>query len=872
MKKYYFLTVAILLLVLQSEAQQWREQVFGTDSNSKINFFEVQKRAEVYFKEVKEEIQKERSLSEKDFEGNTDAMHRAYFEYQRWERENRVLAKEDGSLANPIEVHNEYQNYLDKSSVNTRAMGVTANWKNINRTTSPGGYWGMGASRNIQFHPTDVNTFWVAADGSIWKTTNGGNTYTPIGDNLPWLKVGSICVDPTNVNTIYACTGNYLSWEYDRSIGVYKTTDGGVTWNPTGLKSNLVDNVAYSTLIMDPTNPKILMVGCLSSGSTQGIYRTMDGGATWTKVLTGQKIKNMAYKFGDGNIVYAGALSNSGSIYRSTDGGVTWSVAKSFTGGGYTHAIAVSSLNSAYVAMIHVDGSDYRTIWLSTNSGATWVQKTGLGNGYQWGNLSFSSTNVNTLYMGFMEWYKSTDLGATFGAHLTSYCCGSNGVVVLHGDFSDVKINPLDKKMYFCSDGGLSVFDESVSPYGTASWKERSNGLIITHYAGVGNSQIDPAVYGGGGMDNGAFVHKTNGTWINTVGGDMGNVVFDPFDINTYYTVWDRYIERTTSGNWSNIKRISDNIPNAPSGSWLWAEMLATDPNNPNVIITGQYPDVWRSTNKGDTWTNIGANLAGGNCLRGVAIAPSNSNVIYTHYLGDLYTTKNGGTNWSKYSFPGSYNEISGIAINSTKPDTIWASHDNWSAGNKVFKSTDYGVTWTNESGSLPNMPVGFILYDKSTDGVYISMYYGVYYKNSTMSDWVNFSQGLPNAQISNITIQNNAKKLRCGTAGRGMWETDLYSITTNIENNLNQQALINAYPNPNNGAFTLDISFPDNGNYNLEIANVLGQIIYTESLTINNTNYNFSKQFNLGDLPKGVYMVKINGNGVNTNKKIIIK
>ncbi|MBA3704868.1 MAG: DUF2937 family protein, partial [Bacteroidetes bacterium] len=143
MKKHYFLTAAILLLVLPSIAQQWREQVFGTGDNSKINFFEVQKRADVYFKEVKEEIQKESSSTEKDFEGNADPMHRAYFEYQRWELENRVLAKEDGSLVNPIEAYNEYKAYQDKSSMNTRgAMAVTANWKNINRTTSPGGYWG----------------------------------------------------------------------------------------------------------------------------------------------------------------------------------------------------------------------------------------------------------------------------------------------------------------------------------------------------------------------------------------------------------------------------------------------------------------------------------------------------------------------------------------------------------------------------------------------------------------------------------------------------------------------------------------------------------------------------------------------------------
>ncbi len=873
MKKYYFLTAAILLLVLPSTAQQWREQVFGTGSNSKINFFEAQKRAEIYFKEVKEEIQKEGSSSEKDFEGNADPMHRAYFEYQRWAMENRFLVKENGSLAAPIEAYNEYQSYLDKTSTGSRAMGVTANWKNVNRTNAPGGYWGMGATRNIQFHPTDVNTFWVAADGGIWKTTNGGSSYTPIGDNLPWLRVASICVDPTNTNTIYACTGNYLG-SNDRSIGVYKTTDGGVTWNPTGLKSNLIDNVQYSTLVMNPTDPKILLVGCVSNNS-KGIYRTTDGGTTWTRVLSSQAIWNIAFKPNDGNIVYAGAESNSGSIYRSTDGGVTWNTVQTFTDNGYTHAITCSHVNTAYVAMIHVDNNDNRTIWVSTNSGLNWVKKASLGSGYQYGNIIFSATNANTIYMGMVELFKSTDLGATIGAHITSYCCGSNGVVPIHGDFNDIKINPLNKKMYLCNDGGLAIMDESVSPYGTASWKEINNGLIISHYFAMGTSQVDPALYGGAGMDNGAWVHKTNGTWIPASGGDCGTVIFDPKDANTLYTVWSDFFDiGKMSDNWGNPIRISNNIPNKSGQAWLSVEPIAIDPSNPNVIVTGMYTDVFRSANQGNSWTNIGPNLAGGDNLRGVAIAPSNSNVIYEHCHNKLYVTKNNGTNWNTNTLPSNTSpEISSFAIHPTQPGTIWISHNNWSAGNKVFKSTDYGVTWTNESGSLPNMPVTSIVYDKSMDGVYVSMYYGVFYKNSTMSDWVNFSQGLPNAQTGNIVVQNSGKKIRCATLGRGFWEADLYSgSATAVDNNMNQQALITAYPNPNNGAFTLDISFPDNGTYNLEVANVLGQIIYTEALNINNRNYNFSKQFNLNDLPKGVYIVKINGNGTNTNKKIIIE
>ncbi len=877
MKKYYFFTAAILLLVLPSTAQQWQKEIFGnTADNSKINFYEVQKRADVYFKNVKEEIQKERSSSKEDFEGNTDPMHRAYFEYQRWELENRFFVRQGGSLVNPIEAYNEYKAYQDKSSTNTRGtMAVTANWKNINRTTTPGGYWGMGASRCIAFHPTDAKTFWVGADGGIWKTTNGGSSYTPVGDNLPWLLVGSICVDPTNTNTIYACSGYYITGDYQRSIGVYKTTDGGVTWNPTGLKSNLVDNVACSNLVMNPVNPKILLV-CLGNNSSQGIYRTADGGTTWTKVLANQSIKNLAYKPGDGNIVYAAANSNSGSIYRSTDGGLTWNVVQAFADNGYTLAITSSLINPAYVAMTHVDANENSVLWVSTNSGLNWVKKASLCQGYTCRNIAFSALDLNIIYMGFFEVHKSTDLGATFGSNITAYCCGSPGKVEIHGDFNAIKVNPLDKKLYYASDGGLSVFDESVSPYGTASWQDKSNGLIITHYQGIGSSQVDSKVYGGAGMDNGSFMHKTDGTWITIEGGDGGNLVFDPFDVKTFYCVGGA-ITRSTTGDWSNPTRVSNNIP-ASAGPfvsyWLGTEKIAIDPNNSNVIVTSSYKDVWRSTNKGDTWTKIGSDLAGGGrAFAGVAIAPSNSNVIYTHYLNNLYVTKNGGTSWSTYQLnSGSSDDIIGVAISSTQPGTIWVGQNQWLAGKKVYKSIDYGATWINESGTLPNLPATSIVYDKSTDGVYVSMIYGVFYKNSTMSDWVNFSQGLPNGQINDISIQNNAKKLRCGTGGRGMWETDLYSVTTSIDKNINQQALINVYPNPNNGAFTLDISFPDNGNYKLEVANVLGQIVYTEALNINNRNYNFSKQFNLNELPKGVYIVKINGNGTNTNKKISIE
>ena len=282
----------------------------------------------------------------------------------------------------------------------------------------------------------------------------------------------------------------------------------------------------------------------------------------------------------------------------------------------------------------------------------------------------------------------------------------------------------------------------------------------------LGVSQTDSKAITGL-QDNGTKLRNNNGIWSDAIGGDGMECMIDHSNSQTQYaSLYFGDFFRSDDGgfNWTGIT--GDILEN---GNWITPVVI--DPVSSNTIYSG-YSQVYKSTNKGGTWTSIG-NFSNGDNLDYIAVAPSNTNYIYAGTSYALWRTTNGGTAWNALNVPTS--QISMIAIHPTNPDLLWATCYGYLTGEKVFVSNNGGTSWTNYSGSLPNISANCIVYQEgSNNRLYIGMDVGIYYRDADMHDWEIYNEQLPNVEITELDINYFDSKIYASTYGRGLWVSEL--------------------------------------------------------------------------------------------------
>jgi len=653
---------------------------------------------------------------------------------------------------------------------------ATASWTSLGPNSSAGGYAGVGRINCIAFHPSDNNTFWVgAASGGIWKTTDGGNTWTVLNNGTGVLAVNDIVVpsDYTASNTLYIATGDKDAWD-NRSIGVLKSTDGGVTWNATGLSYTVAQGKMVTRLLLDPNNNNTIL-----ASTSDGVYKTTDGGTTWTFLANPEFFIDMEYKPGNFSTVYAGTKAG-GKIWRSTDGGNNWTQISD------THGkrveLAVTPDNSSVVyALICASGNGLYGVYKSTNSGSSFSKvydgtidghnllgynSDGTGtNGQGWYDLSLdvNPNDENMVFVGGVNTWRSTDGGNNFS--IVNHWWG-DGVPAVHADKHQLKYRS-NGDLFECNDGGVYITTDD----GT-TWTDKTNGMVISQMYRIGVSQTVATETQCGLQDNGTKL-ITGGIWSDVRGGDGMECIIDYTNVNTQYNTYTNGDIRRTDDHWVSSVGIK---PSGASGAWVTPYVL--DPVDHNTVYAG-YQHIYKSTDKGDNWSII-YNLNSSNMFRALAVALSNPQVIYASEPYHLWKTTDGGGSWSEVTtgLPGSF--ITYIAVKNDDANTVWVTLSNYS-GTTVYESTNGGTSWTNISTGLPNVPANAIIQNKLvTDQVdlYVGTDNGVYYKSGA-ANWVHFSTGLPNVVVKELDIYYDLinpenSLLRSATYGRGLWETPI--------------------------------------------------------------------------------------------------
>ena len=791
--------------------------------------------------------------------------------FKRWEWYWEQRVNEKGEF--PKSSNFDYD-YKQRNS-NSKTALFNGNWNTKGPSSSQGGVYGLGRLNCIAFHPTDSNTFWVGAPyGGLWKTTNNGSTWTTTTDNLPVIGVSDIAVDPINPNNIFIATGDGEGQAIHQVIpsgGIFKSNDGGNTWNISGLNPNL--NLMIERLIINPLNPQILI-----AATSSGVYLTTNGGSSWSNQLSGW-FKDVVFMPNNPSIVYAANYSYSGNaqIYKSTDGGFTWSQIISFTGVGRIKlGVTQSNPNIIDALCANYPNWGLAGIYRSTNSGSSFTQlvngncinnnfltNTENANGcYAYGYYALAyainPNNANEIWLGGTNSWYSNDGGNTW-AIKTIYYNSPYTIPRVHADKHFYAYNPLTPyKFYTCTDGGLQITYNAGQ-----TWNDVSNGLVISqiYRIGVSTSNIDNVLCGF--QDNGVKEHNSSIWNERTNGWDGMECLIDYSNSNIAYAgVQQGGLYRTTNA-WGTSTPISTNITGTLYGDGAWITPYVINPINPKCLYIG-YKKVYKTNDRGNTWTNISSNLTA-DYLRTLFVSPSDTNVIYASSYDSLFVTNNAGVNWYYHtSGIGSltYPKISNLTVHPTNSQIVWMTYSGSASGKKVYKSIDGGSTWINISGTLPNVSINCIVYENgSNDGLYIGTDVGVFYRDATMTDWINYNNGLPNVVVSELEISYNNNKIWAATFGRGLWQSDLSSSSTNI-NDQTSVSNFNVFPNPTNGEIIIQNFIDQNIKYNIIVTNTLGQKIFE---SINNNSNQIT--IDLKELNCGIYFLNLI-----TNKKIVVK
>ncbi len=769
-----FKTIGFLLLYFlcsgNAEAQSWintpgwRNRLADVDTRP-LNFYEIRDAFTQYCKK--------QAAAYKLEEGD---QVRGYNQFKRWEwfQEQRLYPSGEFPLQSFLWAELDRYNQLWKGTAannNPAVASISSQWYNLPFTYVPAGSSaGMGRINCMAFMPGNPNTIFVgAATGGIWKSNdNGANWICLNTDLLPSMSITEIVINPADTNELFIATGDMFagfpgvgkSLQGHFSAGILKSSDGGQSWGSTGLSFAQNQLEVPQRMLMHPVNTDTLLVA-----SFNGIWRTLDGGNNWLKIKSGIYF-SMEFNPKQPNIVFATDING---LWRSNDCGTSWQ----YKGGAYPNSgsvrvtLAISNADTSIVYLWGQGGAfkKYNTV---TNS---FTLKTSpdakvLPYGLYDRGVSVSPSNVNEVFVAGTLAGKSTDGGGFWNvtADYTDHLAAN----YIHQDVKKIYFRPgISSTVYALTDGGIFVSNNSGS-----TWSNLSQGLQISEIYRIANHPFsaDTLYYGTQDCASNRYTFNSAGLKMLSSGDGM-QPLFDFHNPRIQFTC-------KPSGNMQKSTDWGETFTVASAGNASWVSSYVMNPLNPETMYCGTWLGVRKSFDEGTflSWFSVSAGVI--DTVHRVAVTMADTSVVYAAKFGKLVTSIDGGANWTDITsgLPVTAAAISDIVVSPSDSKKVFVTFSGYSSSDKVYLSKNGGMTWINYSGSgLPNVPVNCITYQSGTyDAVYIGTDFGVFYRDSTMSNWVAYNNGFPNVIVNDLKICYSTMKLRAGTYGRGLWEVDL--------------------------------------------------------------------------------------------------
>jgi len=707
------------------------------------------------------------------------------------------------------------------------AASFSANAQQIDPKTYDGMKWRLvgpfrgGRVITVAGVPSQPNTYYFGAvGGGVWKTSDGGVSWDPMFDKEPISSIGAIAVADSDPNVVYAGSGEAcIRGNISYGDGVYKSTDAGKTWTNVGLK----DTRHIGAIIIHPTNPDIVYVAALGHAygpnTERGIFRTRDGGKTWEKVLyLDDRTGGIEVVFDPHNphvllaAMWEGwrtpwTLNSGGAkdgLYRSSDDGTTWKRVEGHgmpegTLGRISVAVSGADSNVVYALIEAKKGGLYR----SEDGGATWSFITDdhrfTQRAWYFTHLWADPKNVEGVYIANTGLYESTDGGKSF-----------ERINAPHGDHHALWIDPNNpNRMINGNDGGATI-----SVDGGKDWTTQDNQPTAQFYHVAADNDFQFRLYGSQ-QDNSSIGIRSRsdhgailpGDWDAVGGGESGYIEPDPRDSNIIYAddegpVFTRFDRRT--GQAQSIEEWPED-PNGYSAAtqkyrYTWTMPIVISSHNPDVIYhTSQY--VFRSTDAGRTWTTISKDLtrndkskqqdSGGpltkdqytveyyDVIFSLAESPKQAGELWAGTDdGLVQLTRDDGKTWTNVT-PKEMPEWGMVSLIEASPfdaGTAYVAVDAHKLDNfkpYVFKTTDFGKTWTKITVGLPDDSyVHAVREDPKRKGLlYAGTETGIWVSFNDGANWQSLQLNLPPTPIHDLVIHDD--DLAVATHGRSFWILD---------------------------------------------------------------------------------------------------
>jgi photosystem II stability/assembly factor-like uncharacterized protein len=688
-----------------------------------------------------------------------------------------------------------------------------------------------------------------AASGGVFKTVNAGTTWEPIFDDMPTLSIGDLAVAESDPNIVWVGTGEANIFRASMAgIGVYKSTDAGKTWQHMGLDNTYT----IARIVIHPKDPDIVYVAATghewTTNPDRGVYKTTDGGRTWQKVLSVNDhvgANDLVMDPQAPDTLYAATWNRirrrwsdpvpggEDGLYKTTDGGQTWTPINSgLPDTAYTGRIGIDLCRTkpatlyAYVDN-HTPGAEPKPgevdsygrprqrgivgaeVYRSDDAGAGWrkVSPPGMerfGGTYGWvfGQIRVDPNSPETIYIMGLGLAKSTDGGKTY-QNLYSQ--------TLHGDHHGLWIDPNDSDhLINNNDGGVNI-----SYDGGKTWRDFHDGIPAVQFYNVTLDNSTPFWAYGSVQDQGTYrglvplrrpgqggrpgarrsFMASQPRWETAPGGEGTLIAVDPEDPDIEYSssFYGR-LERSVykDGQWTS----TEIFPKAPEGEpayrgqWLAATMIS--PHNPQIIYHGfQY--LFRSMNRGETWERISGDLSYNNpgqqgqwpyaipfaTITAVDESPFKFGLLYAGTDdGRVWMTRTSGDSWAEITAGLPFNKhVWKIVASKYDPATVYVTlvgrHDD-DFNPYIYKSADYGKTWVSIAGNIPGGPVNVVREDPKVKGIlYAGTDTGVYVSRDGGATWDVLGGNLPTSYVWDLAIHPRDNALVIATNGRGMWMID---------------------------------------------------------------------------------------------------
>jgi photosystem II stability/assembly factor-like uncharacterized protein len=659
--------------------------------------------------------------------------------------------------------------------------------------------------------PTNANIIYIAAaGGGVWKTLDGGTTWKPLTDKQPIQFMGAIALAPSKPSVIYAGTGeanlgpSKLAIARDNiyyGFGVLKSTDGGTTWSLLG-KTEFYRRT-ISKIVIDPKDPNTVYVavGAVATnglpGNT-GIWKSTDGGVTWKNTTAGisttAAFSDVAMSPSNSQVLFAavgdpfGASAN--GLYMTSDGGAHWAPAGNFPKGAsdshvgrVTVAIAKTNAQVLYASIAQSGANSVLYKMLkSTNGGVNWTLLSNTPNymgtyGDYNTSLAVDPSSASIVYAGGQAGgdtlIRSMDGGSTW-ADIDTGVDGNGPHVDHHAAGFDANGKFLDG-----NDGGIWRLDDSRPA--SLHWSDLNGNLDTIQFEGIALNPTNPGIAYGGSQDNGVGEFQNNLQWTTIDGGDGGfvldsfanpQIVYHDAPVASFGTF--AFVERSLDGG-QTFAPITNGINgNEPT---TFYPPLVMNASNASRLLLGTNR-VYETLNEGDLWRPISTPGMNGwtvsTAIDCIATSKSNPNTIYASSKGHIFVTIDDGMHWTERDIPGFTDHFRDIEIDPTNSQIAYIARDRFTPASQtghVFETQNGGATWKDISGNLPNSPTNALALDTRTNVIYAGDDLGVYASINGGASWSRFEPGFPIAQVVQLQLNPALNILAAGTHGRGMWE-----------------------------------------------------------------------------------------------------